>query len=110
MVADELTRRDRHLHFMRSGWLPAIRGFGRDTENTFVKTNIKKLGAVVAQTNENGTVAITLINRAGPAKKIHDKYGIVSKAIGRVMVGFAPYIRRKLGDEAGDAFKKIMRG
>ncbi len=99
-----------HLKFMQSGWLPAIRGFGKDRDTTFAETNIKKLGALVVQRNEKGDVALTLINRAGPAKTIHDKYRIVPKAIARVMLGFAPYIRRKLGDEAADAFKEIRSG
>ena len=103
----EIQRRMKHLHFMQSGWLPAIRGFGRDRETTFAQTNVKKLGALIARHNDQGDVSLDLINRAGPARRIHEQHGIVRKAVAKVMRGFQPYIRRKLGDEAVKAFRQI---
>ena len=103
----EIERRQRHVGFVQAGWLPAIRGFGNDRETKFVHTNIKQLGAVVAQTNDNGDVSITLINRTPPAKKMMEKYGIIKTAVTRVRLGFAPYIKRKLGDDAVKAFSQL---
>jgi hypothetical protein len=101
---EEIYRRIRHRKFAAAGWLPAIRGFVRtDTVTTFNK----RLGAVLAQVDLNGRCHIQLINRAGPIAKVMSKFGILRKAINDVFRGFAPYIKRKLGDEARKAFWKL---
>lgn len=98
---EEIYRRIKHRKFAAAGWLPAIRGFiQRDT----VTSLDKRLGAVLARVALTGEVHITLINRAGPIQKVMDKHSILRKAVNRVFMGFSPYIKRKLGEEAQKAF------
>jgi hypothetical protein len=100
----EIFRRIKARKFAAAGWLPAIRGFVRpDT----VTTLDKRLGAVLARVETTGATHITLINRAGPIEKVTAKHGILRKAVNDVFRGFAPYIRRKLGEEARRAFWKL---
>lgn len=101
---NEIDRRIRARKFAAAGWLPAIRGFVNPTTVTSLD---KRLGAVLAHVADNGEVHITLINRTGGIETVFNKHGLLRKSTNQVFRGFAPYIHRKLGDEAVKAFFKL---
>ena len=103
-VSEEIQRRIRSRFFSAAGWKPAIHGF---LQSNTVTTFQKRLGAVLAQVDMNGRCHIVLINKAGPIQQVTDKHQILRKAINDVFRGFAPYIKRKLGDDARAAFFKL---
>lgn len=103
-VAEEIQRRIRSRFFSAAGWKPAIQGF---VQSATVTTFQKRLGAVLAQVDMSGRCHIELINRAGPIQEVTDRHQLLRKAVNRVFRGFAPYIKRKLGDEARAAFFRL---
>jgi hypothetical protein len=102
---EEIARRIRHRFYQAAGWKPAIHGFVSDTT---VTTFDRRLGAVRARVETaTGVSHIQLINRAIAINASVRKYNILRKAVNRVFAGFAPYIKRKLGEDARKAFYKI---
>ncbi len=103
-VENMINARVRSRYFHAAGWKPAIHGFIRaDTVTTFNK----KLGAVIAQVDMSGKCHIIELNRAGVIQQVTDRFQILRKAVNDVFRGFAPYIKRKLGEEARKAFWKL---
>ena len=100
----EVYRRINARRFLAAGWLPAVRGF---VQNNTVTTLDKRLGAVQAQVETTGEVHIVLINRAGGIEKETKARGLLEKAVRRVFLDIAPYIKSHLGEEARKAFWKI---
>lgn len=103
-VNEMINARVRSRYFHAAGWKPAIHGF---LKNNLVTTFQKRLGGVIAAVDMNGRCHIVEINRAGIIREITDRHQILRKAVNDVFRGFAPYIKRKLGEEARAAFWKI---
>ena len=100
----EIKYRIEKRKFAASGWLPAIRGFVNQGTVTSLE---KRLGAVLARVSMTGDADITLINKILKIRKVFTEHPILRKAVSDVMRGFAPYIKRKLGEEARAAFFKL---
>lgn len=94
-----------HRKYHAAGWKPAMQGFvGKGT----VTTVNKRYGAVIANVDMNGICHIQLINRIGVIEQVMAQHPeIIKNAVGRVMIGFSPYIKKKLGEEAQRAFLNI---
>lgn len=102
-----IAARLRHRKFLAAGWLPALRGFLAAGENGLPKASAKKLGALVAQVQEDGNLHLRIINHAGPVRTILQRKGVLRRAVNRVYRGMNAYIKRKLGEEARKAFWQI---
>lgn len=97
---DELHRRVHHRKFHAVGWIPAMKGFMHST----VHTNVRALGGVNALVNMAGEAHIILFNRAGVIAKVTRQHNLLHKAVSAVFRNAAPYIKKKLGEEARRAF------
>lgn len=96
--------RTRHRKFLAAGWLPALRSFVAAGETGLPKEAVKKLGALIAQVQDDGNLHIRIINHAGPVRTVLERKGVLRRAVNQVFRGMNSYIRRKLGEEARKAF------
>lgn len=106
-VAAAILRRIHHRKYTAAGWIPAVKGFNSTRDAKTVKTVNGTLGSISAFVDANGNAHITLINRAVKVDETTEKYGIVDKAVRRVMVGMSSYIKSHLGADAQRAFMQL---
>ena len=101
----ELRRRVARRKYSASGWLPAVRAFIRDGG---YRSNGTPQGFAQGRIDAaSGEAVIRLVNRTAVIEQLTRSRGILQRAVSGVVANMAPYIRRKLGEDAERSFRQI---